>query len=90
MSELKTALTDIVRAELQNELKALAPSQSPDSLLTRKEACSLLGISLHTLHDWTKAGNIPAYRIGTCVRYKRSEIEASLNKIRTSHKGGGK
>jgi len=82
IEELKNALTDIVRAELNNELQQLVPTQQPADLLTRKETSSLLGVSLHTLHDRTISGKIPAYRIGTRVRFKRADIEGSLKQIK--------
>jgi len=88
IEDFKTALSDIVRSELKSELQLLKPSPKPDDLLTRKETASLLGVSLHTLHDWTISGKVPAYRIGSRVRYKRSEIEGSLNQIKSPKKMG--
>lgn len=88
IEELKNAFTDIVRSELKKELQQLVPSQQPEDLLTRKETASLYGVSLHTLHDWTISGKVPAYRIGSRVRYKRSEVEASLNQIRSLKQNG--
>ena len=90
IEDLKTALTDIVRAELKNELQLLIPTQQPEDLLTRKETALLLGVSLHTLHDWTISGKVPAYRIGTRVRYKRTEIEKSLKQIKSAKYEGDK
>lgn len=52
-----------------------------DELITRRRAANLLGISLPTLHDYTKRGLIPAYRIGTRVRYKQGEILDCLRKV---------
>lgn len=55
-----------------------------EELLTREEAAQLLGITLPTLRDYTKRGLVAGYRIGTRVRYKRSEVLGSLQQIRTS------
>lgn len=85
LSDLKTAISEAIRAEIKNELQTLSPKQ-PEELLTRKETAEILGISLPTLHEWTISGKIPAYRIGSRVRYKRGEIEQSLNKIRSLSK----
>jgi excisionase family DNA binding protein len=82
LTDLKTVISEAVRIELKNELQTLSPKQ-PEELLTRKETAEILGISLPTLHEWTISGKIPAYRIGSRVRYKRGEIEQSLNKIRS-------
>lgn len=54
-----------------------------DELVTRKQAASLLGISLPTLHDYTKRGVIPTYRIGSRVRFKKVEIIDCLQKVQT-------
>ena len=56
---------------------------STEEFITREATARKLGISLPTLHDYTKAGLIPAYRIGSRVRYKVSEIEASLLKVQS-------
>jgi excisionase family DNA binding protein len=56
---------------------------SPEEFITREITARKLGISLPTLHEYTKAGLLPAYRIGSRVRYKVSEIEASLLKVQS-------
>lgn len=55
----------------------------PEELLTREEAAQLLGITLPTLREYTNRGLVTGYRIGTRVRYKRSEVVNSLQQIRT-------
>ena len=49
----------------------------------RVDAAQLLGITLPTLRDYTRRGLVEGYRIGTRVRYKRSEVLGSLQRIRT-------
>lgn len=61
---------------------AIHPSASP-KLLTRREAAHFLGISLVTLHEWTKNGKIKANRIGSRVRYYLTDVEAALQQIIT-------
>jgi excisionase family DNA binding protein len=56
---------------------------SNEEFLTRKQTAKVLGISLPTLLQWTKTGKITGHRIGSRVRYKRSEIDSSLVKIKT-------
>jgi len=53
----------------------------PNELLTRKEVCELLHITLPTLHSWSKENLITSYRINTRVRYKRAEVLATLQKV---------
>lgn len=79
-------LTSVPYEKLLNDLterlkQALPPVQAtqptPDNqndLITRKETATLLGITLPTLHKWSKSGKLKAYQIGTRVRYKKSEV----------------
>lgn len=86
IEELKSVISDVVKSELQVGLRDYTPNPLPEDLLTRKETANLLGISLPSLHSWTIEGKIPAYRIGTRVRYKRSEVERSLTQIKSLKK----
>ncbi|WP_299797977.1 helix-turn-helix domain-containing protein [uncultured Maribacter sp.] len=52
-----------------------------ETLLTREETAEMLSISLVTLWKYTKDNLVPAYRIGTKVRYKKSEILLALKKM---------
>lgn len=56
-------------------------SKDSEILLTREEAAEMLSVSLVTLWKWTKDDIIPAYRIGTKVRYKKSEILLALKQM---------
>jgi excisionase family DNA binding protein len=82
-------LTDLV-GEIAREVcsrmdaRPQAATPPPEELLTREEAAQVLGITLPTLRDYTKRGLVVGYRIGTRVRYKRSEVLGSLQQIRTS------
>jgi excisionase family DNA binding protein len=58
--------------------------------LSRKEVAKLLKITLPTLHDWTKCGYLRAYKMGTRVLYKESEVIATLEKVPSfKHRKGG-
>ncbi|WP_299548486.1 helix-turn-helix domain-containing protein [Seonamhaeicola sp.] len=56
-------------------------SNDHEVLLTREEAAKMLSISLVTLWKYTKEDIIPAYRIGSKVRYKKSEILLALKQM---------
>lgn len=56
-------------------------SEDAEVLLTREETAEMLSVSLVTLWKWTKDDIIPAYRIGTKVRYKKSEILLALKQM---------
>lgn len=77
VSELKELISETIQEQIGQIQKPLPKTE----LLTRKEAAEILGVSLPTLHYWTKDGEVPAYRIGNRVRYKRDEVLSSLQKI---------
>lgn len=58
--------------------------QEPE-LITRHETAKILQVSLSTLLNWRKAGIITPYRIGNKIRYKKSEILESLQKINSKN-----
>lgn len=49
----------------------------PSELLTAKEVCELLGVSLYCIHLWRKQGLIHNYGIKTAKFYKKSEVLSS-------------
>lgn len=51
-------------------------------LLTREQAAEYLGIKPQTLAVWalTQRYNLPMVKVGRCVRYRRSDLEAFLER----------
>jgi excisionase family DNA binding protein len=78
-------LQNLFSEAIRNELNKFQPPAPPDKekYITRKETAQILGVSLVTIHSWTKTGLITGYRIGTRIRFKESEILESLNKVQT-------
>lgn len=84
-----TLLSNYTIADLENTiskiLKQIIQEQSSlnysshNELVTRKETANILKISLPTLHNWTKIGLLPHYKVSSRVRYKRSEIMELFN-----------
>lgn len=65
-------------------LTALQEAFKPEPetvLITRQQVAEYIGISLPTLHAWTKSGTLKAYRIGNKVRYKKNEVLEALQVI---------
>lgn len=81
--EFEEIQKDCIKKVLLEVLDSHPPTTDTkeDHFITRKEAADLLKISLPTLNKRTKDGNLSAYRIGSRVLYKRSEILESLNKV---------
>jgi excisionase family DNA binding protein len=77
-SEFITKIIDEFKYAVKKQHKT---SECEEVLLTRVEAAKMLSISLPTLWKFTKDDVIPAYRIGTRVRYKKTDILESLKKM---------
>jgi len=73
LGELKQAIKQAEDARLPH-----AEPPAAEALLTRQQTSKLLGITLPTLGQYTRRGLIPGYRIGTRVRYKRSEVIGAM------------
>ena len=81
--QLQNSIKTIVSAELKNAVIELTESQKDTApeLITRKETADILGVSLPTLHEWTKKGVLPAKRIGSRIRYERTAVYDALKSV---------
>ena len=50
-----------------------------DDILTIEEVAKYLRVSDRTVYDWAQKGEIPARKIGTVWRFKKSELERWVN-----------
>lgn len=82
-SLLKEVVEEVVKSEQSKitEHKEQLPREK--IYLTIDEVCTLLNISKVTLHKWSIQGLIPSYRISNRIRYKRTDIEASLTQVKS-------
>ncbi len=55
-----------------------SPKVNKSKFLTRKEVAALLKISLPTLNELSKSGQLKSYKIGSKVLYKIHEVEDSV------------
>jgi len=74
-NEILIGVKEIFLSDLKNK------EVEEDRLLTREETAEMLSVSLVTLWKWTKTDIIPAFRIGSKVRYKKSQILTALEKM---------
>ncbi len=81
MTDLMEAIRSIIQAEIAN-IKKSNPS-TDETLLTRKEAAAKLGISLPTLAQRVKRGDLPAFLLGGKIMFKSSEVLSALKPIQT-------
>lgn len=68
-----------VFAELLCEDHSSKSTSSDADYLTRKETAQILRVTLPTLYDWTKRGYLQSYRMGSRIRYKRSEVNEAFD-----------
>lgn len=50
--------------------------------MTRKEVATFFKVSIVTVHNWTKEGLLPSYRMGSRVYYRSDEVEEALTRIK--------
>ena len=69
-------LQEILNENIDSRIANSQPTQSKedDELLTVKEAAAFLKISKMSLHNWKKAGKVKYHRIGSRIRFKKSEL----------------
>lgn len=50
-----------------------------ESMLSVQQVAAQLGVSIYTIYRLKdKQGGLPAYKVGSCVRFKPSEVEAYI------------
>jgi len=66
------------------------PGNADDRLLTAREAAHYLGYAEGTVRNKAAAGEIPFVKLGTALRFRRSELDAwieLLNATRAADAG---
>ena len=82
LKDFETLIRECVKSELQNHIPT--PPQD-EEFITSTETAKILGVSKVTLHHWRKEELIKFYRIGTRIRFKKSEV---LEALQTTKKYG--
>ena len=80
--EFKTVLRDCIKTELSSSAPQQSEPQTLNDLITENEARDFLHVSKVTLKKWRDDKKLPFYRIGSRIRYKRSELLTSLNTVK--------
>lgn len=78
--ELKKDITEIVKFQIQDNLKKLQ-AQPPKEYVTRSDVAKMFDVDLSTIHNWCKKKKLNPLGIGSRVYFLRSEIEASLKPL---------
>lgn len=72
---------DVLCTEVANLKTQIEEKKQPTDLLTRKQVAKMFGVTLVTVHDWTRKGLLISYKLANRVYYKREEIEQALTQI---------
>ena len=83
LDEMEVMITRAVRESI-SKLATQQPTDNQSELITRKQAAQMLNLSLPTLREYTVRGIVPSYRVGSRVRYKKSEVINCLTKVKSS------
>jgi PTS system nitrogen regulatory IIA component len=54
-----------------------------ETLMSVREIAEYLNVNISSIYMWSQKGQIPAIKMGTMWRYRRSEIEDWLNAHRS-------
>ena len=54
-----------------------------ETLMSVREIAEYLNVNISSIYMWSQKGQIPAIKMGTMWRYRRSEIEDWLNERRS-------
>jgi len=83
------AVEDLLNRKISSIQKPAPESEA--EFLTRQQVADLFGVTLPTIHAWTNAGILAAYKIANKTRFKKNEVMAAckpLNgKKEVSHAG---
>lgn len=82
---LLNAVEDIVSRNL-SAIQKPTPVADPE-FMTRVQIAELFGVSLPTVHAWTNAGILTAYKIANKTRYKKVEVLAACKPLAKGKEG---
>jgi len=82
-SELEVRIAERVLSLLAEQSMTAGMSGVSEKLLTDKQICEHLQISISHFHNFKKANSdFPSYAIGKNVRYKLSEVEEFIKNVK--------
>ena len=76
------AITEIIDARMQQlgmAIECKIAMRTIEPLLNRKQAAEHFQVTIRTIENWSRAGYLPYYKVGSEVRYRLSDIMALWN-----------
>ena len=90
MNKLKVVelndLEKVISSLLDERVNELVLGRGVDDVeyLTSKDVLKMLRVSKPTLIEWRKQGIIPSYRVGTQIRFIKSEVVDAIKNNQTN------
>jgi excisionase family DNA binding protein len=81
LGDLEETIRKVIREEFTS--RATINNKKEEKVITRKQAAGMLGVSLPTLSNLIKEGDIPAYHLGGQIRFIESEVLSSIKLVQT-------
>ena len=75
-------ITEIIDARMQQlgmAIESKIAMRTIEPLLNRKQAAEHFQVTIRTIENWSRAGYLPYYKVGSEVRYQLSDIMALWN-----------
>jgi excisionase family DNA binding protein len=72
-------ITEIIDARMQQlgmAIESKIAMRTIEPLLNRKQAAEHFQVTIRTIENWSRAGYLPYYKVGSEVRYRLSDIMA--------------
>ena len=73
-AELLEAMRSVVTEIVQH----YDEKKEPEQYVSRKMASEILGVNVSTLHHWNKKNYLCPVKVGSAVRYKKSDLNRIL------------
>ena len=77
LGEIVEPFIDIIVDKVAAKVKEMASAREP-RYYTRREVCKVLGISLPTLHEYTKRGDLQAMKVNGRVLYDAWQVDDAV------------
>lgn len=79
---IAATITEIIDARMQQLGMAVenkVAMRTIEPLLNRKQVAEYFQVTIRTIENWSRAGYLPYYKVGSEVRYRLSDIMALWN-----------
>ena len=86
-SQMLKDLGAVVRHELQALTPAPTTAPPADDPLSIREAATMLGVTVQTVHEWKRLGLLKYHKLGGRSYLKRSDVDAALKEFQRTKKG---